>query len=270
MLAKLRIVLAFSLFALIAVLAFASLASAQDVQPLLDGGVETLPVNGFEVYVGEEYLHGFRSIRTHEPGDLWKHGQIALRWGVSDRVELEADGSAQKRFKADSGRVDSGVGDFSIWGKFLVWKGAEPGTAIGLRFGVKMPNTPTEKDFGTNQTDYYSEIIAGRALGKLKLWGQLGLGILDNPYRRQSQDDIYIYTLAFSYPVKEHWTVEGDARGFFSRGEPTLYGDNHSMRLGISVDLRRDLALSASFASSSGRLYGDWSGRVGLKYRFGR
>lgn len=255
--------------ALIAVLLCASAAlQAQDIRPLISGGADVLPVNTLDVYVGEEYIHDFRSIRTHEPGDLWDHGQLAIRWGVSDKVELEVDGSLQNRFGADSGRSNSGVGDFSVWGKFIVWSGKNPGTAMGFRLGVKMPNTPANKDFGTNQTDYYTEFIAGKGFGKLKIWGNLGLGILDNPYKRQSQDDIYTYCLAFSYPIGEKWEITGDGHGFFSNGNPVLYGDNHALSLGVLCHANAKWSVSASAAKSSGRLYGDWSALVGVSYRF--
>jgi len=242
---------------------------AQDIRPLVAGGVDVLPVSSLEINFGEEYIHAFRSIRTHEPGNLWKHGQLAMRWGFSDNVELEVDGSLQKHFEADSGRTDTGIGDFSVWGKFLLWRGEKPGTALGFRLGVKMPNTPSDKDFGTNQTDYYSEFLAGREFDKLKIWGSVGLGILDNPYKRQSQDDIFTYCVAFSYPLGTHWEVTGDGHGFLSGGQSVLYGDNHALSLGARYHMSRRWSITASAAKSSGRLYGDWSARAGVSYRFG-
>jgi len=253
---------------LAALLAFPPALRAQDIRPLVAGGADVLPLNTIQVYFGDEYIHGFKSIRTHEPGDLWDHGQLAMRWGVSENVELEVDGSIQKRFQADSGRTDTGVGDFSVWGKFILWRGKKPGTAVGFRLGVKMPNTPSDKDFGTNQTDYYSEFIAGKGFDKLKVWGSVGLGILDNPYKRQSQDDIYTYCLAFSYPIGERWEVTGNGHGFFSGGKPVLYGDNHALSLGVAYHVNRRWEVTASAAKSSGRLYGDWSAQLGVSYRF--
>lgn len=255
----------------VAAMAFVCTAGlrAQDIRPLIAGGADVLPVNSLEMYVGEEYIHDFSSIRTHEPGDLWEHGQLSLRWGISDNVELEVDGSLQKHFEADSGRTCSGVGDFSVWGKFVVWRGEKPGTAFGFRLGVKMPNTPSDKDFGTNQTDYYSEFVAGKGFDKFKVWGSVGLGILDNPYKRQSQDDIFTYSLAFSYPIATHWELTGNGHGFISGGNCLLYGDNYALSLGARYHANRRWSVTASAAKSSGRLYGDWSAQVGVSFRFG-
>ncbi len=241
---------------------------AQDVRPLVTESVAVLPLDSFQLQLGEDYYHGFQSIRTGEKGDLWQDGHIGFRWGISNKVELDVDGMPYKRYTSDSGRSDAGVGDFTVWGKFILWQGDNPGTAFGFRLGVKMPNTPSYKDFGTNQTDFYSQLLAGKSWGRFKLWGNLGLGILDNPHIRQSQDDIYQYGLAFSYDMTERWTLVGEGQGFISRGRQTLYGDNHAVRMGVLYRPAKHWTFDVAAAKSSGRLYGDWSATIGVSYRF--
>lgn len=242
--------------------------SAQDIRPLVTESLTILPVNHFQFQLGEDYYHSFNSIRTGEEGNLWQDAHVALRWGVSNRVELQLDGIPYKRYYADSGRHDEGVGDFSVWGKFIIWQGEKPDTAFGFRLGVKMPNTPSNKDFGTNQTDFYAELMAGRSWGRFQLWSNLGIGILDNPYIRQSQDDIYPYGLAFSYTLTRQWCVVGEGVGFISRGRETLYGNNHALRLGILFTPVQNWTFDAAAAVSTGRLYGNWSATAGVSYRF--
>lgn len=241
---------------------------AQDVRPLVTESVAVLPLNTFQFQVGEDYLEDFHSIRTGEKGNLWQDAHLGFRWGISDRVELDVDGIPYKRYRSDSGRSDSGVGDFTVWGKFILWQGSNPGTAFGFRLGVKMPNTPSDKDFGTNQTDFYAQILSGKSWGRFRLWGNVGLGILDNPHIRQSQDDIYQYGVAFSYALNDRWTVVGEGQGFFSRGRDTLYGDNHALRMGVLYTPVKNWTFDVAAATSSGRLYGDWSATIGVSYRF--
>lgn len=243
-------------------------ARAQDVRPLVTESVAVLPLDAFQLQLGEDYISGFHSIRTGRKGNLWQDAHLNFRWGISDRVELDVDGLPYKRYRADSGRTDAGVGDFTVWGKFILWQGDNPGTAFGFRLGVKMPNTPSYKDFGTNQTDFYAQLLSGKSWGRFKIWWNLGLGILDNPRIRQSQDDIYQYGLAFSCAMNERWTLVGEGQGFISRGRETLYGDNHAVRLGVLYTPTRNWTFDVAVAKSSGLLYGSWSATAGVSYGF--
>ncbi len=75
-------------------------------------------------------------------------------------------------FVPDSGKGASGVGDFAVWGKFILGDGRGD-LKYGVRFGAKLPNTPSHKHFGTNQTDFCARVYgcSHRGLGILGLWG---------------------------------------------------------------------------------------------------
>jgi hypothetical protein len=245
-------------------------ARGQDIRPLTTDSPNTTPPGTMEFQFGEDYIHHFRSIRNGAYGVLWQDAHLGFAWGVSDRVELRVDGAAYKRFQRDSGGTNAGVGDFTVWGKFVVWQGAEPETAFGFRLGVKLPNTPSYKDFGTNQTDFFAQLLAGKRWGRFRLWGNAGVGILDNPYIRQSQDDVYTLGLAFAAKASERFDVVGEGTALLSNGKPQLYGNNYAFRLGLLFHPSPKWAVDVAAAKSSGRLYGQWSATLGLTYRFGK
>ena len=246
--------------------------SAQDIRPLMTEDLHLLPVNGFELQVGEGYVDGFRSVQTGERGELWDNGQIAFRWGVGPNVEIWTTGTLYRRFTAEeTGRKNSGIGDFSIWTKFRVWHSRDQSSALGFRLGVKLPNTPAGKDFSTNQSDVYLLLQGSKAWGRFQLWANLGMGILDNPYKKQSNDDIYVYALAASYQITDRWLIAGECVGFRSSGVPVLLGDSTCGRLALvyAPNQRWSFDLSAASASGSGKVFGKWSATVGCSYRFG-
>lgn len=262
-----------NLYALAAALGlWATAAAAQDIRPFVTEDLHVLPVNGFELQVGEAFTDGFRSIQTGEAGQLWDHGQVALRWGVGPNVEIWTGGTLYRRFTVDAtGRKNSGIGDFSIWTKFRVWQGRDRSSALGFRLGVKLPITPAGKDFSTNQSDVYLLLQGSKEWGRFRVWANVGLGVLDNPYKKQSNDDVTIWGLAASYRLSDRWLLAGEWAGCRSSGVPVLLGNSASGRLALvySPGCRWSLDVSAASASGSGKVFGDWSAAVGCSFRFG-
>jgi len=245
---------------------------AEDVRPLWTEDLAILCVNSVQLQVGENYIDDFRSIRTGERGSLWEDGHLAIRWSVGLNVELWAEGTPYKRFAVDStGRHNEGVGDFTLWGKYRVWQSHDSSGAFGFRFGIKLPNTPARKDFGTNQSDVYALLMASKSWGRFKLWGNLGLGILDNPYKRQSNDDVYVFGLAASCKLSQAWLVAGELVAFRSNGEPVLFGNSSQGRLALvhNPGSRWSFDISGARATGTGKMFGSWSVTAGLSYRFG-
>ncbi|MEJ2420715.1 MAG: hypothetical protein P8018_03130 [Acidobacteriota bacterium] len=253
-----------------AVACFIALSTAaQDIRPLQTEDIWMLPTNGISLQLGEDYIDGFHSIQDGRQGNLWQDAHMALRWGVSDRMELEVDGVPYKRWHADYGQSDAGVGDFSVFGKFRVWKGKNPGTGFGFRLGVKMPNTPSHKAFGTNQTDFYFSLIGGKGWGRVRVWSNVGIGILDNPFIRQTQDDVLTWGLAGSWDVTDTITLFGEVQGLWEGSDAPLYGrSNRAFRLGVRYGRGPHWAFDAAVAKTSGAYYGNWQATVGVSYRF--
>jgi hypothetical protein len=111
--------------------------------------------------------------------------------------------------------------------------------ALGFRFGVKLPNTDQTRGIGTNTTDFYASILAGKKLlnNRLNLFGNLGLGILQAPTDRFTQNDVLLYGLGGIYTVNERLNIVGEVNGFHStrRRAPLGTEDYSEARLGAQL-----------------------------------
>ena len=72
------------------------------------------------------------------------------------------------------------VGDAKLWMKMKLRNESRRAPSVGFRFGVELPNSDQTLGIGTNTTNFYSTVNAGKRFlnQKLNLFGNIGLGIL--------------------------------------------------------------------------------------------
>lgn len=220
-----------------------------------------LPVHGFRIDFGYAAITGVTSIRTGDKGDL-RGPYLAITYGVADTAQLMIEGMATKTFTPDHGSGTSAVGDFTVWGKFLL--GTAPGGGgYGVRFGAKMANTPSGKDFGTNQNDFFAHVFAGVDAGSWKLSAYGGIGILDRPLEN-AQDDLAMFGVMALRPLGRG-TVRVEGEGFT---QSHLYGDNWALHVVYELPVTHTLGVQFAGQASTGDLYGSSELRAGVTARF--
>jgi len=127
--------------------------------------------------------------------DLLALPWIGINFSTGQMVEIQVYYDFFYRFTRRATTV-YGSGDLSLWTKlnFLEEKRNLP--ALGLRFGVKLPNAKDEVGLGTDQTNFYAAGLIGKTWGKLENHLNLGIAIYDSPFRVREQKDLF--TLAYS------------------------------------------------------------------------
>lgn len=230
--------------------------------PVLTPGTSVQPLHSFRLDFGVLSVQGIRSIRSQRRGDLWGP-YLAVTYGAASNAELTAEGMVYKTFSPDRGDGSSAVGDFAIWGKFLL---GQPTADLkyGVRFGAKLPNTPSNKDFGTNQTDFFMHVFAGRPYGHWDVSACLGLGILERPGGEESQDDVAMFGVMGTRNF-ERALLRVEAQGFT---KSRIYGDNWALAGNLEWPLSKSLRVLGGGQVSKGRLYGSSEVRLGLVARF--
>jgi hypothetical protein len=218
---------------------FASLPLCAQNRPLRTADAEILPSGTMRAQVGFDFLQDVDFPLSGLSGDLTSVGVVDLRLGVGKMVEVQLDGAVQhfldvKKQGANfvpvleldgtcntppgGGPVTGGcsthdTGDFSLSTKVRIFTEGGRRPSLAMRFGFKMPNSKQNKGIGTNSTDVFAAFILQKHFGKLNLFGNLGLAILQVPNAKFSQNDVMIYGGAFTYPLHRRFNVVGEVAG---------------------------------------------------------
>jgi hypothetical protein len=228
-------------------------ASAQQ-RPLTTEEVLTVRPGAALVQFGLDFLQGARFPLSGLEGDLTGMGAVDVRLGVSRAAEIQIQGTIRNFLSVEqqtpafitptlsrSGTSTSDVGDFTVAAKFRLLPETERRPAIGVRFGFEMPNSDESRGIGLNTTNVFFTVLAQKHFGKLNLFGNLGLGILEAPAGLFSQNDVVLYGLGAIYPVHERVNLVGEVAGrWSSRDTPensalVATGSRSQARLGVQV-----------------------------------
>lgn len=236
--------------ALIVVLACAAVAPAQQ-RPLITEDVEIIKPGVIRIETGFEFLQNQRFPLSGLRGDLTKLADTRLSFGMAPNVELQIEWTLQNFLSIKSRtpspidlklglneRDTNDVGDVRLWMKIKLRNETRIAPALGFRFGVELPNSNQSRGIGTNTTNFFGMVTAGKHFGqKLDVFGNLGLGILTAPLESTSQNDVLLYGLAGSYAASERINIVGEVNGFHSTRKHAPLGteDFSEARLGAQV-----------------------------------
>lgn len=138
-------------------------------------------------------------------GDLLRVGTLTVAYAVADGVLLEVRGDAYHVLHihqrgpshvplapgvADGTTTDAG--DFRIATVARLVGGAS-GLSAGLDVAVKLPNSQQTRGIGLNTTDFEGSAFGSWGSRRVRLTGELGIGILTAPLRTFIQDDVLLY-----------------------------------------------------------------------------
>ena len=186
--------------------------SAQD-RPLQTPDTEIVAPGTVRASTGFDFLQDQKIPFSGLQGDLTSVGVMDLRLGVGKIVELQLQGAAKNflsikeqgasftTLNLPSSNSTSDTGDFSLWTKVHILGEGKRRPAVAFRFGFELPNSNQARGIGTNTTNVFAMVILEKHIGKLKLFGDLGIAILQSPLQLFSQNDETLYGLAVSYPI---------------------------------------------------------------------
>ncbi|MCS6885745.1 MAG: hypothetical protein RMM17_05255 [Acidobacteriota bacterium] len=230
-------------------------------RPLLTEDVDIIEPGMVRAQIGSEFLQDQHYALSGLKGDLTRLGIIDLAFGLAPNVQFEVEGtirdflSINSRSKAlipldippDAVNA-SDVGDFTLATKIKLRNESRRFPAVGFRFGVQLPNTNQARGLGTNSMNFFATALLGKRLfsNRLNIFANLGLGILDAPLERFSQNDVLLYGLAGIFKLNNRINLVGEVHGRYStRVAAAGTEDIAQARLGMQLfaaGLRFDLA----------------------------
>jgi len=226
-------------------------ASAQQ-RPLITEDVDIIKPGVIRIESGFEFLQDIKFPLSGLRGDLTKLADTRLSFGLAPNVEFQMEWTVQNFLSID-GRDPSAiplrlgansadtndVGDVTLWMKMKLRNETRLAPALGFRFGVQLANSNQSRGIGTNTTNFYGVVTAGKrfANDKLNVFGNIGLGILEAPLANFTQNDVLMYGLAGIYTVNDRVNVVGEVNGFHSTRNRAPLGteDFSEARLGAQV-----------------------------------
>jgi hypothetical protein len=175
-----------------------------------------------------------------------------LNFGLGPRAEFQMNSVGHNFLWVK----ENGTGRRNDWGdlalstkiKIIDEKRALP--IISFRPTVVLPNTSQTKGIGTDGTHFFGTILAGKTVGRVFVFGNIGLGILDDSVRAGAQQDVLTYGVAAVLPIGSRFSLLSEWNGVENAQEhPTPGGeDRGQVRLGLQLragGIRWDAAATA-------------------------
>jgi hypothetical protein len=234
------------------VIAMFSLPASGQQRPLLTEDVDIIKPGVIRIESGFEFLQDQTFPLSGLRGDLTKLADTRLSFGLAPNVEFQIEwtvqnflsineqGPASIPLRLGRNNADANdVGDVTLWMKMKLRNETRRIPAMGFRFGVRLPNTDQTRGIGTNTTDFFAMVTAGKRFRneRLNLFGNIGLGILQAPLDRFTQNDVLLYGIAGIYRVNDFLNLVGEVNGFHStrRKAPLGTEDYSEARLGAQL-----------------------------------
>ena len=245
-----------ALFFTILILLLSVLSFAQQ-RPLLTEDVDTTPPGTINIAAGADFFQNAKFPLAGLKSDLTRVGDIRIRTGYANNVEVQIEGVLQNFLAINSkssnpaiprdidGDSSNDWGDITTSVKIRLKNETKNLPAFAFKFGFQLPNSNEKRGIGTNQIDIFTKIIAQKTFGKepgkdpkLKVFGNLGIGILTAPLEDFSQNDVLLYGLAGIYRVNDRINIASEINGRVStQGGVAPLGteSNGQFRIGTQI-----------------------------------
>lgn len=206
-------------------------AGAQQ-RPLLTDDIDITPPGTVEIAAGVDFFQNSKFPLSGLKGDLTRVGDIRVKTGYASNVEVQIEGVVQQFLAINSqspnppialnvdGNSTNDFGDLQTSVKIKLRNESRNLPAFGFKFGFQLPNTDQAKGIGTNQINIFTKFIVQKNFGKragydprLKVFGNLGLGIQTAPIERFTQNDVLLYGLAGIYSFSDRIKIAGEING---------------------------------------------------------
>jgi len=167
-----------------------------------------------DVYLGTEYLKKQIAPQPHLAESLTRTAVIGWHLGVSKNVNIDLDWRGYLFATLRNGAKVNDWGDLTVSTRVRIIeeRGNTPG--LGFRNAVKLPNTRhTPHELGSDEADVFTHILLVKHWGAVETRFNVGLGILGDPKKLNSQDDVYLFSGAVIVPASSRMTLFGEAYG---------------------------------------------------------
>jgi hypothetical protein len=183
-------------------------------------------------------------------GNLWRVGTFGFNFGVSSIAEIQLKGGLRDHLAitsrslaplSDMLTIPAGeltTGDFpdaTIGAKVRFSSETASRPSMAVKFSTRLPNEGNESGLGLDTFDFNFNLAIAKTVQSSRIVGNVGFGILADPVRGDSQNDVLNYGLSVAHAVKTgvELVAEVNGRANTRSGTPPIGTESRSvMRIG--------------------------------------
>src|SRR5215471_13758179 len=170
-------------------LLIAQTARAQS-RPLVTEDPETVPSGHMLVEAGVDYQHQVFYPASGLTGNLWRVGTVGLSFGVSPIAEIQLDGGIHNHLSITKFEP-------APLASMLTVTGTSTGDFEDITIGSN------ESGLGLDTTDFNFDVNIGKTVRSTRVVGNIGFGILGDPIRGDSQNDVLNYGVSLARAMRQ-------------------------------------------------------------------
>ena len=219
----------FGLTVCVAFLIPASVIAQQ--RPLLTEDPRLIPEGDLVLENGLGYFERARFPVSGLGGNQLSMLTGGVHFGLGSRAEFQVTGTLHNFLWVNEGgsgrRNDWGDGVIATKIAILTESGSLPD--ISFQPSFVLPNASNESGLGTDGNHFLGKVLIGKSLGPTYVFGNIGLGILDDAIRAAAQQDVLLYGLAVIVPVSSSTSLAFEVNGRENpQSFPTLGGEDRA------------------------------------------
>jgi len=241
-------------------------ASAQQ-RPLLTEDPRVIPDGSVVTELGLGYSRGARFPISGLEGDQYSLLANGLHISLGSRAEFQMGGVVHHvvRVRENGTGWRNDWGDFSLSTKMVVAREGRRRPIISFRPTIVLPNSNRRKELGADGTNFFASLLVGKTFGRIFLFGNGGLGVLDDTVNAALQQDVLTYGIAALARLNSRTSAAAEWNGLFNPLDNPSPGaeDRGQVRLGLQIQAaggRWDIAGTAGTTP--------WDHRLGLVFGF--
>jgi hypothetical protein len=204
-------------------------------RPLVTEDPETVGAGRLLLEGGLDYSQDVANPTSGLEGNLWRVPLFGISIGLSSIAELQLDGGFFNHLSITgrdpsaplagmvtaTGDSTSSVEDLVIGTKVRIAGEGQSRPSFGVRFATKLPNASNESGIGLDTTDFFAAVLVGKTVRRVRLVGNIGVGILGDPTRGDQQNDVltYGFSLARALTTAAELVAEVNGRASTREGE---------------------------------------------------
>ena len=201
-------------------------------RPLVTEDPETIGAGRLLLEAGFDYGRSVEYPASGLEGHLLRFPLIGVSVGLSSIAEIQIDGGLYNHLNITSrepaplsamvtatGDSTSSIEDMVIATKVRIVGETESRPSFGLRFATKLPNASNESGLGLDTTDFYASLLGAKTVRRVRVVGNIGLGILGDPTRGDQQNDVLTYGFSLARALTQQAELVAEVNGRISTRE---------------------------------------------------